>query len=449
MTKPTIAAQATASGKGGVGIIRVSGDKVKTVAQALLGFIPPARQATLCQFHSDQHILDQGIALYFPAPHSFTGEDVLELQGHGGPVVLDLLLKTILEKSNVRLARPGEFSERAFLNKKIDLAQAEAIADLINADSAQAAKCAMRSLQGEFSQKIYQFRDELIDLRKFVEAAIDFPEEEIDFISEHNSQSRVEQLISAVTDVKKTAKQGVLLQEGIKVVITGEPNVGKSSLLNRLSGTDRAIVTNIAGTTRDILQEFIHIDGLTLHLIDTAGLRETGDIVEQQGVSRARQAIKTADLLLLVLDASQHQDRIAAIKHTREKLDLPEEMASITIINKMDLVTEKTGIDSPDIVGVSALCGEGLDDLKTLLKQKVGFNQQQEGVFIARRRHLQALEQTLTALRSGLAELEQHRAGELLAENLRIAQQALNEITGDFSSDDLLGEIFSNFCIGK
>lgn len=436
----TIAAQATAVGQAGVGIIRVSGNQAAYVAQQLLGFLPKPRYATFCPFKSKDSVIDEGIALYFPAPNSFTGEDVLELQGHGGAVVLDMLLKAVLQCEGVRLAKPGEFSERAFLNRKMDLVQAEAIADLIHASSEQAAKSAMRSMQGEFSQKISAFRDELIDLRKFVEAAIDFPEEEIDFISEHNIQSRVEHLIEMIEQVEQTAKQGVLLQEGINVVIAGKPNVGKSSLLNRLSGTESAIVTDIAGTTRDILRERIHIDGMPLHIIDTAGLRETDDIVEQEGVRRARAAIEKADLLLLVLDATQENDLSAIIS------EFPKSIPLLIINNKIDLLNSAPKTPA---INLSVKTGAGIEELKVALKKQVGFNQQQEGVFIARRRHLEALSRALEALGYGLCELSINRAGELLAENLRDAQQALNEITGDFTSDDLLGEIFSNFCIGK
>lgn len=436
----TIAAQATAAGRAGVGIIRVSGNQAAQVARQLLGFLPKPRYATFCPFKSEDSVMDEGIALYFPAPNSFTGEDVLELQGHGGAVVLDMLLKAVLQCEGVRLAKPGEFSERAFLNGKMDLVQAEAIADLIHASSEQAAKSAMRSMQGEFSKKIITFRDELIDLRKFVEAAIDFPEEEIDFISEHNIQARVERLIEMIGKVQRTAKQGVLLQEGINVVIAGKPNVGKSSLLNRLSGTDSAIVTDVAGTTRDILRERIHIDGMPLHIIDTAGLRETDDIVEQEGVRRARGAIEKADLLLLVLDATQENDLSAAANN------FPASIPRLIINNKIDLLNSPPKTSG---INLSVKTGAGINELKTALKKQVGFNQQQEGVFIARRRHLEALSRALDALRYGLCELAINRAGELLAENLRDAQQALNEITGDFTSDDLLGEIFSHFCIGK
>ncbi len=452
LTDETIAAQATASGKGGIGIVRISGAQASHVALELLGFVPKPRYASFCQFSANGKRIDQGIALYFPAPHSFTGEDVLELHGHGGAVVLDQLLKAVLACDSVRLARPGEFSERAFLNKKIDLAQAEAIADLINASSWQAAQSAMRSLQGEFSEKIQSFRDELIELRSFVEAAMDFPEEEIDFISEHNIQSRLQELITALNTIKSTAKQGVLLQEGINVVIAGEPNVGKSSLLNRLSGRDRAIVTDIAGTTRDILQESIHIDGIPLHIIDTAGLRETDDPVEQEGVRRARETIAQADVLLIVLDASQSVAIEQAVANALTNLDLPESVPCIVVNNKIDLLANQplsSASNSLVQVNISAKTGDGLEQLLDCLRRKVGFNQAQEGVFIARRRHLIALSRSLSALDRGLEALRQQGASELLAENLRAAQQALNEITGAFSSDDLLGKIFADFCIGK
>ena len=448
----TIAALATPSGRGGVGIIRVSGSLCGEIAKKILGFIPKPRLATFTPFKSAKEILDEGVALYFSAPHSFTGEDVLELQGHGGPVVLDLVLKTVIE-SGARLAQPGEFSLRAFLNNKMDLTQAEAIADLINADSEQAAKSAMRSMQGEFSKRIHQLVSALIQLRVLIEAAIDFPEEEIDFITEVKVAEQLEQLALQLQEVLKTAQQGALLREGMTVVIAGEPNAGKSSLLNCLSGRQSAIVTEIAGTTRDILREHIHIDGMPLHILDTAGLRKTNDVVEQEGVRRAQQAILHADLVLLVIDGTKFTDLTAEITrtHLETLFDQPFPPLAV-VVNKMDLTKEsvqRTTVGEHTVIKISAKSGNGTELLKEYLKEVMGFSQQQEGVFIARRRHLDALTRAATFLQTGAAQLKQHRAAELLAEDLRQAQLSLSEITGEFSSDDLLGEIFSSFCIGK
>ncbi|OGO90284.1 MAG: tRNA uridine-5-carboxymethylaminomethyl(34) synthesis GTPase MnmE [Coxiella sp. RIFCSPHIGHO2_12_FULL_44_14] len=447
----TIAALATPPGKGGIGVIRISGPLVRHMAQQILGFLPEPRLATFCQFKRSQHRLDEGLALFFPEPHSFTGEDVLELQGHGGPVVLDQLLKAVLQEG-ARVARPGEFSERAFLNNKMDLTQAEAIADLINADSVQAARSALRSLQGEFSQKINALQQTLIELRKFVEAAIDFPEEEIDFIAESDVEQRLSDLIEKVKAVLATAKQGALLQEGMTVVIAGEPNAGKSSLLNCLSGKESAIVTDVAGTTRDVLREHIHIDGMPLHIIDTAGLRETADVVEQEGVRRARQAIQQADLVLLVIDGSKNEDANREIQRIYQQMQLPESLPMAIVVNKIDLIGEPattTQLDDISVIKISAKWQTGIAELRAFLREFMGFNREQEGVFIARRRHLDALSRTEALLTQGFLQLKQHRAAELLAEDLRQAQLKMSEITGEFSSDDLLGEIFSSFCIGK
>lgn len=447
----TITALATPPGKGGVGIVRVSGTDAKRVAQTMLGFIPQPRVATFCSFKQKDEVIDEGIAIYFPAPHSFTGEDVLEFQGHGGPIVLDRLIKTILQ-FDVRMARAGEFSERAFLNNKLDLAQAEAIADLINADSEQAAKSAMRSLQGEFSKKINQFIHELIEIRKMVEAAIDFPDEEIDFLTEGDVATRLIRLIEQLKQVLSTAKQGALLQEGMTVVIAGEPNAGKSSLLNCLSGKDSAIVTDVAGTTRDILREHIHIDGMPLHIIDTAGLRESDDVVEQEGVRRAKAAIEQADMVLLMVDASKPHTLSDEIAKMAQHVNLPELLPLVVVGNKADLLNEKPSkqlIDNTPVIKLSAKYQQGIDLLTEHLKQHMGFHQSPEGVFTARRRHVQALANALQWIEQGSEKLTEHRASELLAEDLRLAQQALTEITGEYSSDDLLGEIFSSFCIGK
>lgn len=441
----TIAAIATPPGKGGVGIIRVSGNLTESVAQAILGFIPKKRYAHHTSFKDEQgKTIDEGIALYFKGPNSFTGEDVLEFQGHGGPIVLDQLLKNIL-KQGARLARPGEFSERAYLNNKMDLTQAEAIADLINASSEQAARNAVHSLQGDFSKKINELLKELIHLRKMVEAAIDFPEEEIDFLEESSIKQDMKNIIGKVSDVLLSAKQGVLLQEGMTVVLAGEPNVGKSSLLNCLSGKESAIVTEIAGTTRDILKEYIHINGMPLHIIDTAGLRKSEDVVEREGMRRAWQAIEKADAILWIKDSAQETD------YEIPKA-LPKTAPVIVIKNKIDLINESPAVqidDDKTIISLSVKHKQGIDLLKQHLTQLMGYVPNQEGIFIARRRHIDALQRAAALLQQGEEQLQQHQAGELLAEDLRLVQQTLSEITGEYSSDDLLGEIFSNFCIGK
>ena len=453
MNTDTIVAQATPPGRGGVGILRVSGPKAQDVAKAVLGILPKPRYAHYLPFlASDGTTLDEGIALFFPNPHSFTGEDVLELQGHGGPVILDILLKRILEISGVRIARPGEFSERAFLNDKLDLAQAEAIADLIDASSEQAAKSALSSLQGVFSKKINTLVEALIHLRIFTEAAIDFPEEEIDFLSDGKIAAELEQVIQRLNEVRQEAKQGSLLREGMKVVIAGRPNAGKSSLLNALAGRDAAIVTDIAGTTRDVLREHIHIDGMPLHIIDTAGLREASDEVERIGIERAWQEIDQADRVLFMVDSTTTNET------NPEKLwpefieRLPKNIPVTVIRNKADLTGEPLGYSEQNgycLIQLSARTGEGITLLRDHLKQVMGFTSSTEGGFLARRRHLQALEKAAEHLNNGQYQLNTFHAGELLAEELRLAQEALSEITGEFTSDDLLGRIFSSFCIGK
>ena len=453
MNTDTIVAQATPPGRGGVGILRVSGPKAQDVAKAVLGILPKPRYAHYLPFlASDGTTLDEGIALFFPNPHSFTGEDVLELQGHGGPVILDLLLKRILDIPSVRIARPGEFSERAFLNDKLDLAQAEAIADLIDASSEQAAKSALSSLQGVFSKKINTLVEALIHLRIFTEAAIDFPEEEIDFLSDGKIAAELEQVIQRLNEVRQEAKQGSLLREGMKVVIAGRPNAGKSSLLNALAGRDAAIVTDIAGTTRDVLREHIHIDGMPLHIIDTAGLREASDEVERIGIERAWQEIEQADRVLFMVDSTTTNET------NPEKLwpefieRLPKNIPVTVIRNKADLTGEPLGYSEQNgycLIQLSARTGEGITLLRDHLKQVMGFTSSTEGGFLARRRHLQALEKAAEHLNNGQYQLTTFHAGELLAEELRLAQEALSEITGEFTSDDLLGRIFSSFCIGK
>ncbi len=453
MKSDTIVAQATPPGRGGVGILRISGPKAQEVAQAVLGKLPKARYAEYLPFlANDGSTLDEGIALFFPNPHSFTGEDVLELQGHGGPVILDLLLKRILEISGVRIARPGEFSERAFLNDKLDLAQAEAIADLIDASSEQAAKSAISSLQGVFSKKVNSLVESLIHLRIFTEAAIDFPEEEIDFLSDGKIEAELNQVIQRLNEVRQEAKQGSLLREGMKVVIAGRPNAGKSSLLNALAGRDAAIVTNIAGTTRDVLREHIHIDGMPLHIIDTAGLREASDEVERIGIERAWQEIEQADRVLFMVDSTTTNETNPE-KLWPEFIDrLPKNIPVTVIRNKADLTGEALGYSEEEgyaLIQLSARTGEGVTLLREHLKQAMGFSSSTEGGFLARRRHLQALEKAAEHLNNGQYQLITFHAGELLAEELRLAQEALSEITGEFTSDDLLGRIFSSFCIGK
>jgi len=449
----TIVAQATAPGRGGVGIIRVSGPLSAQVAQEVTGRKLKPRYAEYLPFKDENDLeLDQGIALYFPNPHSFTGEDVLELQGHGGPVVMDILIKRILKISGVRPARPGEFSERAFLNDKMDLTQAEAIADLIDASSEEAAKSALQSLQGQFSQRINTLVESLIHLRIYVEAAIDFPEEEIDFLADGKVASDLQAIIDNLDAVRKEANQGAILREGMKVVIAGRPNAGKSSLLNALSGKESAIVTDIAGTTRDVLREHIHIDGMPLHIIDTAGLRDASDEVERIGIERAWDEITQADRVLFMVDGTT-TNATNPEEIWPDFVDrLPDTMGMTVIRNKVDQTGEELGIchvSSPTLIRLSAKTGEGVEALRTHLKECMGFSGNQEGGFMARRRHLAALERAAEHLNIGQQQLEGYMAGEILAEELRITQQHLNEITGEFSSDDLLGRIFSSFCIGK
>lgn len=449
----TIAAIATATGRGGVGIVRVSGPKAKFISETLLKQKLQPRFAHYTPFYSNQgEILDQGIALFFPGPNSFTGEDVLELQGHGGPVILDLLLREITQLG-VRLARPGEFSERAFLNDKLDLAQAEAIADLIDATSEQAAKNALHSLQGAFSTRIHELVEALISLRIYVEASIDFPEEEIDFLSDGKVAHDLNAIEQKLNQVFKEAKQGVLVRDGMRVVIAGRPNAGKSSLLNALSGRESAIVTSIEGTTRDVLREHIHIDGMPLHIIDTAGLRDSPDEVERIGIQRAWQEIQQADRVLLLVDSGStpETDPIKIWPDFIERLEHPEKLTLVR--NKIDLSGEQAGIveleTGVSYIGISAAKGDGMDDLKQHLKDIMGFSNTGEGGFTARRRHLDALERAQSFLASGKAQLQGYAAGELLAEDLRQTQNALSEITGEFTPDDLLGRIFSSFCVGK
>lgn len=453
----TIVAQATAAGKGSVGIVRVSGPDAKSIAEQILKQCPTPRIAAYLPFFSQSgEAIDQGIGLFFQGPNSFTGEDVLELQGHGGQVVIDMLLAEILKHDNVRIARPGEFSERAFLNDKMDLAQAEAIADLIDASSQQAAKSAMRSLQGEFSTQIHALVEQVIHLRMYVEAAIDFPEEEIDFLSDGKVENDLNAIIDQLTNVQQRAQQGSLLREGMQVVIAGKPNAGKSSLLNALAGRDAAIVTDIAGTTRDVLKEHIHLDGMPLHIIDTAGLRESTDKVEQIGIQRAWEEIKQADHVLVVVDSSTTAEKDPHLLWPEFMQQLPEGIPVTVVRNKIDLSREAQAPEQIDssygqflVFKIAASQQLGLSPLVEHLKESMGYASQSDGQFIARRRHLDALNNAAEHILSGQQQLLEHAAGEILAEELRITQQHLNEITGEFTSDDLLGRIFSSFCIGK
>ncbi|MES9828642.1 MAG: tRNA uridine-5-carboxymethylaminomethyl(34) synthesis GTPase MnmE [Candidatus Thiodiazotropha sp.] len=443
----TITAVATPQGRGSVGIVRISGPACRDIADALLDTIPSSRQACFMPFlDQDRSVIDSGLAMFFPKPHSFTGEDVLELQGHGGPVVMDLLLQRTLQLG-ARLARPGEFSERAFLNGKLDLVQAEAIADLIDAESQAAARSATRTLQGAFSNKIDRLVESLIELRLYVESAIDFPEEEIDFLTCSNVSERLHSILDEIESTRQSAHSGRLLRDGLTLVIAGRPNAGKSSLLNALAGAEAAIVTEIPGTTRDLLRERITIDGMPLHIIDTAGLRESHDPVEAEGIRRAKKEIEQADRVLWVFDDSTDPHHLAI-----DRDQLPKGVPVTLIRNKIDIAGNTPGIfeDESEVeVALSATRGDGIDLLTTHLKQCVGYRHLGEGDFIARRRHLDALERAIEHLHQGELSLRRDQAGELLAEDLRLAQQSLSEITGEFTADDLLGRIFSSFCIGK
>ena len=446
MTTPTdtIAAIATPPGCGGVGIVRLSGPQAFAIAEKIAGQLPAARIAAFRHFRDrDGEAIDEGLVIRFPAPNSFTGEDIVELHGHGGPVVMDLLLREALGRG-ARLARPGEFSERAFLNGKMDLAQAEAVADLIAAGSVQAARAALRSLDGEFSAQIDALGQSIFDLRVYVEAALDFPDEEIDFITEGGVASRLAAIRARLDDIDCAARRGSVLREGMHVVIAGRPNVGKSSLLNRLARREAAIVTDIPGTTRDVLREHIHLDGLPLHVIDTAGLRETDDPVEREGVKRAWDEIRRADLLLLVIDGTAGEG-----EGERTILaQIPEGLPRITVANKCDLSGDTPGVDG-DTVHLSAKTGAGIEALVAELERRAGYAPDAGGGFLARRRHLDALARTREALaRTGVL-LRSAGAAELIAEELRSAHEHLGEITGRVTSDDLLGGIFATFCIGK
>lgn len=445
----TIVAAATPPGRGSVGIVRVSGPKTPEIAAVMLGELPEPRRASLTRFlDGQQQLIDVGFALFFPAPHSYTGEHVLELHGHGGPVVVEAVIARVLELG-ARRALPGEFTQRAFLHDKLDLAQAESIADLIDAGSREAARAALRSLQGEFSAMVQGLTEALIELRTYVEAAIDFPEEEIDFLADRQLEERLLAVRHHLEAVEMSARQGRLLREGMTVVIAGRPNAGKSSLLNRLAGYDAAIVTSIPGTTRDVLRERIAIDGMPLHVLDTAGLRESPDEVEKEGVRRAEAEFARADRVLFVIDAAADPDATA---YHEEKKRLPEKVPVTLVFNKCDLapgIPVSNMVSGPPRVTLSALSGQGLDLLRAHLKGSMGFQTADSGTVSARQRHLDSLSRARAYVDAAERQLRERRAGELVAEELRAAQQALGEITGEFTTDDLLGRIFSSFCIGK
>ncbi len=436
IAQDTIAAVATPSGRGGIGIVRVSGLKVPGIAQAVLGSLPVPRMATHCFFLDARgERVDEGLALYFQAPHSYTGEAVLELQGHGGPVVMHALLGAVLD-AGARLAEPGEFTRRAFLNGKLDLAQAEAVADLIDAASREAARSALRSLGGEFSAAVHALVARLVELRALTEAMLDFPEEEIDSLHRSDAQARLTQLRVALEEVLAKSRQGSLLRTGIHVVLAGRPNVGKSSLLNCLAGEERAIVTAVPGTTRDALRETIQLEGVPIVVVDTAGLRESGDEVERLGMARTRQELARADVVLVVLEAGRLEMPAGA---------LPEGTARITVVNKIDLFPALAAGREGDAVHVSAKTGAGLDALRSVILESAGWSSRGESVFLARERHLRAL----NAARAHLEAAAREARWEFFAEELRLAQEALGAITGRVSADDLLGEIFARFCVGK
>ncbi len=448
----TIVAAATPPGRGGIGIVRISGPKTPEFAAVMLGELPLPRRATFARFEDAQHeAIDAGLALFFPAPHSYTGEHVLELHGHGGPLVVEALVARLVELG-ARRAQPGEFTQRAFLNNKVDLAQAEAIADLIDAGSREAARAAMRSLQGEFSAMVRGLTDAVIELRTYVEAAIDFPEEEVDFLADRQLSNRFHNMKEHFEGVEQAARQGRLLREGMTVVIAGRPNAGKSSLLNRLAGYDAAIVTPIPGTTRDVVRERIDIDGMPLHVLDTAGLRQAGDLVEEveeEGIRRAQAEMLRADRVLFVIDAV---DDPLGHAYTQEGRRLPPDVPITLVFNKCDLSQAIPVADTysgPPRVTISALTGKGIDTLRAHLKLSMGYQTIDAGTVSARQRHLDSLSRARKCVEDAERLLDEHHAGELVAEELRLAQQSLSEITGEFTSDDLLGRIFSSFCIGK
>lgn len=438
----TIVAAATPPGTGGIGIVRISGEETERIARSILGSLPEPRTATYGSFSDAKgSTIDAGLALYFPAPVSFTGESVLELHGHGGPMVVALLVDAAVGLG-ARHARPGEFSLRAFQNDKLDLVQAEAIADLIGSGTAQATRAALRSLSGAFSAAVEALADQMLRLRMHVEAAIDFPEEEIDFLSDEKLLSGLAKCAAAFEALVDATRQGRTLRDGYQIVIVGRPNAGKSSLLNLLSGEDAAIVTEVAGTTRDILREQIDVDGLAVELVDTAGLRDDPNRIEEEGIRRARKALGSADAVLWIQDAS---DSGAALSGEK----LPDDVPVTIVRNKIDITNEPAGAVADGTINLSAKTGVGIESLREAIREMAGYENLGEGAFTARRRHLDALTRAQTHFQKGRRALEETKAGELLAEELRLGHQVLGEITGAVSSDDLLGKIFSEFCIGK
>ncbi len=440
----TICAIASAIGQSGIGIVRVSGPLAKSTSKKILQADLKPRYAYYGAFYDQNNVIDKGVAIFFPGPNSYTGEDVVEFQGHGGTSVLRKILEIIMS-SGVRLAEPGEFSKRAFLNGKMDLIQAEAIQDLIQSNSEESALSAVRSLTGEFSIKINQVLSELISLRVFIEATIDFSDEEIDFIESHEVSNKLHTLKESLLDIQQTATQGAILRDGIHVAIAGKPNAGKSSLLNMLTKESSAIVTDIAGTTRDVLKETIHIDGMPIHIIDTAGLHDSDDVVEQEGIRRAHNEINNADIILLVFDSRDSKANLSILP------DSVKNKPKILVRNKIDLAGNKSSVKKVGNIteiSISAKNGDGIDTLRESLSEFAGLNSGIEGVFVARKRHLDAIEETLEFINSALSQLNSG-SSELVAEDLRQAGMKLGQITGEFSSDDLLGEIFSSFCIGK
>jgi tRNA modification GTPase len=433
--RDTIAALATAPGRGGIGVVRISGPDVPAISRAVVGRLPPPRRASVARFRDARgEPIDEGLALYFAAPHSYTGEAVLELHGHGGPVVLQTLLRACLD-AGARLAQPGEFTRRAFLEGRLDLAQAEAVADLIDASSQEAARAALRSLAGEFSGAIAEVASRLIDLRSLTEAMLDFPEEEVDAVQRSDAGRRLEAIVAALDEILGKSRQGSLLREGIRVVLAGRPNVGKSSLLNRLAGEERAIVTPIAGTTRDALRETIHLEGVPITIVDTAGLREAADLIEELGIARTREELARADLVLMVEEAGNAVPTLSGV---------PPSASSLVVYNKLDLAPQFE--PRPGALAVSAKTGEGMPALRSAILAAAGWSSTGESVFLARERHLRALQQARAHVIAARTELARW---ELFAEELRLAHAALGEITGEFTADDLLGQIFSRFCIGK
>lgn len=442
--RDTIVAAATPPGKGGIGVVRISGDDAERFATALIGKLPEARVATRATVRDrNDQAIDDGIALYFPGTASYTGEPVFEFHGHGGPLVMASVIDAAVELG-ARRAEPGEFSKRAFLNGKLDLVQAEAIADLIDSGTSQAARAALRSLSGSFSRAVDDLKEQVVELRLHVEAAIDFPEEEIDFLSDADLLDRIEACANAFAKLEREAGIGRVLRDGLQLVIVGRPNVGKSSLLNLLSGQEAAIVTEVAGTTRDILRERIDVDGLAVELVDTAGLREDPDRIEAEGIRRAREALRQADGVLWIQDASD--DAAGGLDE-----DIPGDIPLMILRNKIDLTNEPPGLalEEPLTLNISARTGAGVDALRDTIRRLAGYSDLGEGAFTARRRHVDAIARAHAHFRRGREALDRDKAGELFAEELKLALDGLGEITGRVSSDDLLGRIFSEFCIGK